>query len=127
MWGQLTILELKLLIYLALGALEDAQELVEEFLQFNDNTVERRLFYQAMQAVLEIALDEEMELEDFLVNFTRMFGQSVMDNVIGSINGDVKFFGLSKTSMNLEGLDKHLRLIDSYKKLHQARKIAAQS
>ena len=126
-WGQLTILELKLLIYLALGALEAAQELVEEFLQFNDNTVERRLFYQAMQAVLEIALDEEMELEDFLVNFTRMFGQSVMDNVIGSINGDVKFFGLSETSMNLEGLDKHLRLIDSYKKLHQARKIAAGS
>ena len=80
-----------------------------------------------MQAVLEIALDEEMELEDFLVNFTRMFGQSVMDNVIGSINGDVKFFGLSETSMNLEGLDKHLRLIDSYKKLHQARKIAAGS
>ena len=65
--------------------------------------------------------------EDFLVNFTRMFGQSVMDNVIGSINGDVKFFGLSETSMNLEGLDKHLRLIDSYKKLHQARKIAAGS
>ena len=124
-WGQLTILELKLLIYLALGALEDAQELVEEFLQFNDNTVERRLFYQAMQAVLEIALDEEMELEDFLVNFTRMFGQSVMDNVIGSINGEVKFFGLTQTSMKLEGLDKHLRLIDSYKKLHHARQMKA--
>ena len=29
--------------------------------------------------------------------------------------------------MNLEGLDKHLRLIDSYKKLHHARKIAAAS
>ena len=38
-WGQLTIIELKILIYLALGQHEEAIELVEEFLQFNDNTV----------------------------------------------------------------------------------------
>ena len=120
-WGQLTIIELKLLIYLALGALEEAQELVEAFLQYNDNTVDRRLFYQAMSAVLEIALDEELEIEDYLHNLTRMFGDEVISNVIGSINGDVKFYGLTKTSMALEGLDKHLRLIESYKKLHKAR------
>jgi len=50
-----------------------------------------------------------------------MFGEETMTNVIGSVNSDVKFFGLTKTSMKLEGLDKHLRLIESYKKLHQAR------
>ena len=33
----------------------------------------------------------------------------------------VRFHGLTPTSMKLEGLDKHLRLIDSYKKLHAAR------
>lgn len=121
-WGQLTILELKILIYLALGALEDAQELVEAFLQFNDNTVERGLFYQAMQAVLEITLDEDMELENFIGNLNRMFGENTMNNVIDSAMGEVTFFGLTKTGMNLDGLDKHLRLIDSYKKLHQARK-----
>ncbi|MGB1261625.1 MAG: OsmC domain/YcaO domain-containing protein [Cognaticolwellia sp.] len=126
-WGQLTILELKTLIYLALGALENAMELVEEFLQFNDNTVERGLFYQAMHAVLEVTLDDEMELEDFIHNFNRMFGADTMNNVVGSIMGEVKFFGLTQTSMKLEGLDKHLRLIGSYKKLHNARKLAAQS
>ena len=126
-WGQLTILELKILIYLALGALEDAQELVEEFLQFNDNTVERRLFYQAMQAVLEIIIDEDMALEDFIANLNRMFGEETMNNVVGSAYGEVKFFGLTKTGMDLAGLDKHLRLIDSYKKLHQARKIQAEN
>ncbi|TWX65760.1 OsmC domain/YcaO domain-containing protein [Colwellia sp. C1TZA3] len=126
-WGQLTILELKILIYLALGALEDAQELVEAFLQFNDNTVERGLFYQAMQAVLEITLDEDMELENFMGNLNRMFGENTMNNVIDSAMGEVRFFGLSKTGMNLDGLDKHLRLIDSYKKLHQARKDQVQS
>ncbi|TMP28414.1 OsmC domain/YcaO domain-containing protein [Pseudoalteromonas rubra] len=120
-WGQLTILELKILIYLALGDIEAAIELVETFLQYNDNTVERGLFYQAMHATLEVALDEELEIEDYIHSFTRMFGKEVMDAVIGSINGDVKFYGLTPTNMQLEGLDKHLRLIDSYKKLHSAR------
>ena len=120
-WGQLTILELKILINLALGELDDAIELVEEFLQFNDNTVERGLFYQAVHTVLEIALDEEMQIEDYISNLNRMFGEETMANVIGSVNSEIKFFGLTKTSMKLEGLDKHLRLIESYKKLHQAR------
>ena len=123
-WGQLTILELKILIYLALGSLEEAIDLVGEFLQYNDNTVERGLFYQAVHAVLEVTLDEDLALEHFINNFNRMFGKETMDNVVGSVNGDVKFFGLTKTSMKLEGLDKHLRLIASYKKLHQARQLA---
>ncbi len=120
-WGQLTILELKILIYLALGELEDAFELVGDFLQYNDNTVERGLFYQALNAVLEVTLDDEMELADFIHNFTRMFGQETMDNAVGLVTGDVRFYGLTPTNMKLEGLDKHLRLIDSYKKLHKAR------
>jgi ribosomal protein S12 methylthiotransferase accessory factor len=120
-WGQLTILELKILICLALGALEDAIELVGEFLQYNDNTVERGLFYQAVHAVLEVTLDEEMELEDFMVNFKRMFGAENMQQVVDSVFGEIRFYGLTPTSMKLEGLDKHLRLIESYKKLHQAR------
>ena len=124
-WGQLTILELKLLIYLALGDLEEAGELVETYLQYNDNTVERGLFYQAMHAALEVTLDDDLVLEDFIANFNRMFGETIMKNVVGSITGDVKFYGLTKTNMQLEGLDKHLRLIESYKKLHQARAIKA--
>jgi len=124
-WGQLTILELKTLIYLALGRLEEAIELVEEFLQFNDNTVERGLFFQALHTVLEITLDEDLALESFIENLNRMFGKDNMKSVVGSINGEVRFFGLTKTSMKLEGLDKHLRLIDSYKKLHQARALKA--
>jgi ribosomal protein S12 methylthiotransferase accessory factor len=124
-WGQLTILELKLLIYLALGDLEEVNNLVESFLQYNDNTVERGLFYQALHATLQVALDDELEFEHYQHNFTRMFGSDVMDAIIGSINGDVKFYGLTPTNSQLEGLDKHLRLIDSYKKLHAARAKAA--
>src|SRR5450830_1040140 len=120
-WGQLTTLELKLLIHLVLQQFEEAKELVETFLQYNDNTLERKLFYQALNVVLEVELDDELELDDYVVNFRRMFGDARMDAVLGSVDGSVRFFGLTPTSMQLEGLDRHQRLIDSFKKLHAAR------
>ena len=120
-WGKLTILELKLLIHLALQQFEEAKEAVEMFLQYNDNTVERGLFYQAVNVVLEMKLDEDLELEDYEANFRRMFGSERTDAAIGSVDASVRFYGLTPTSMKLEGLDRHLRLIESYKKLHSAR------
>jgi len=120
-WGQLTILELKLLINLALNEFEAAKEQVEAFLQYNENTLDRGLFYQALNVVLEVELDDEMELADYEANFRRMFGDERMDAVLGSVNGSVRFYGLTPTSMKLEGLDRHQRLIDSYRKLHAAR------
>ena len=120
-WGQLTILELKLMLNLALGQHEEALDRVEMFLQYNDNTVERGLFYQAVRAVLEIELDEELERDDFLYNLRRMFGEDTMDTVVRAVDGELRFPGLTPTSIQLEGLEKHQRLIESYKKLHARR------
>jgi ribosomal protein S12 methylthiotransferase accessory factor len=123
-WGQLTVLELKLLIHLALKQLDEALDFVGAFLQYNDNTAERRLFYQALSLVLEVQLDPDLELQDYEVNFRRMYGHARMDAAVGSVNGSVRFYGLTPTSMKLEGLERHHRLIDSYKKIHERRKVA---
>lgn len=126
-WSELTILELKLLIEIALGEYEAALEHVQMFLQFNDNTVQRGLFHQAMQAVLEIALDDDLDFNDYHRNLTRMFGDETMRQVIGAVNDEVRFPGLTPTSMGLEGIDRHQRLIESYRKLHAARAARAGS
>ena len=120
-WGQLTVLELKLLIHLALKQFDEAHELTGAFLQYNDNTVERRLFYQALNVVLEILLDDDLKIDDYIGNLRRMFGDKRMDAAIGSVDGNVRFYGLTPTSIGLEGLDRHHRLIDSFRKLHAAR------
>ena len=122
-WGRLDIGELKILIYLTLKRYEEAKATITDFLNFNDNTVERVLFYQALGAVLDITIDDELDIDDYVVNFNKMYGPEVMKNVLGSVTGDIKFSGLTKTSMKLEGLDKHLKLIESYKKLHKAREL----
>jgi len=120
-WGQLTVLELKLLIHLALGQFDETLELVGAFLQYNDNTMERRLFYRALEAVLEILQNKDLKIDDYIINLRRMFGDIRMDAVMGSVDGSVRFYGLTPTSIKLEGLDRHHRLIDSYRKLHEAR------
>ncbi|MBP9681226.1 MAG: OsmC domain/YcaO domain-containing protein [Bacteriovorax sp.] len=121
-WGQLNIGELKCLTLLALKRFEEASELVEMFMTFNDNTPERKRYYQALNTVLEITLNEDLSLLDYIPNMTRMFGKETLDNALGTISGNIRFFGLTKTNMKLEGLEKHLKLIDSYRKLQSAKK-----
>jgi ribosomal protein S12 methylthiotransferase accessory factor len=123
-WGQLTVLELKLLIHLALKQWDEAHELVGAFLQYNDNTADRKLFYQALDPVLAIHLNDALEISDYASNLRRMFGDPRMDAVLGSIDGSIRFYGLTPTSLKLDGLDRHQRLLDSYTKLHTARKRA---
>ncbi|MDC1442016.1 OsmC domain/YcaO domain-containing protein [Rhodospirillaceae bacterium] len=120
-WGKLDVGELKILIYLVLKKYSEAKEIIDDFLNFNDNTGERVLFYRALSAVLDITIDDNLDVDDYLPNLNRMFGSEVMENVFGSVTGTIKFSGLTKTSMKLEGLEKHLSLIESYKKLHKAR------
>jgi ribosomal protein S12 methylthiotransferase accessory factor len=87
--------------------------------------VQRNLFYRAVSAVLEIALDDELELDEYRANLNRMYGEPVMDDVVGLVAGSKRFHGLTPTSMNLEGLEKHQRLIESYRKLHAWRAACA--
>ena len=126
-WGQLNIGELKCLSLLALKKFEEAKEYIEMFMAFNDNPA-RRSFYRALDAVVDITLNEELDLEDYKLNLTRMFGSDILNNAIGTVKGEVRFYGLTKTNSNLEGVDKHLRLIESYKKLQAAKsRFAAKS
>jgi ribosomal protein S12 methylthiotransferase accessory factor len=121
-WGQLNIGELKCLIYLALRRFEEAKGLVEMFLTFNDNSSDRKKFYMALNTVLDITLNEEFELTDYLPNLTKMYGKKNLNDAVLSVTGEIKFFGLTKTNNNLEGLDKHLNLIKSYQKLQVAKR-----
>jgi ribosomal protein S12 methylthiotransferase accessory factor len=104
---------------------DEAHELVGAFLQYNDNTADRKLFYQALDAVLAIHLDNELEIRDYTSNLRRMFGDARVDAALGSLDGSIRFYGLTPTSLKLEGLDRHQRLLDSYTKLHTARTRAA--
>lgn len=120
-WGQLTIGELKALIYLSLKNLDEAKMLVEQLTTFSTNLPERKKFFQALNVVLDIALSDELELEDFFPNLTRMYGKNLMDAVVQSVEGELRFYNLPITDKGLAGIEKHLKFLESYKKLQKAR------
>ncbi|AYF45182.1 YcaO domain protein [Halobacteriovorax sp. BALOs_7] len=120
-WGQLVIGELKALGYLALQNYEEAKHLVEMLGTFNDNTIERRRFYQALNNALDIELADDLEIADYLESFTKMYGPELMERVTKTLTLENRFDGLTQTNSSLVGIDKHLKLIESYKKLQMAR------
>ena len=121
-WGQLDIGELKCQIYLALKDLDSAKEYVEMFMTFNDNSTERKKYYQAVNTLIDITLNKKLKIQDYTPNMTRMFGDLIMKNALGTISGEIRFLGLEETDMSLKGLDKHLKLIESYEKLQAAKR-----
>jgi ribosomal protein S12 methylthiotransferase accessory factor len=121
-WGQLTVGELKGLTYLALKKYDDAKVQVEMLMTFNDSSAERKKFYQILNTILDIKLDPELDLADFRANLEHMYGQSAVESAIQSVEGKIKFFGLTPTDMKLSFNDKHQRLLQSYIKLQAARR-----
>ncbi|WPU64550.1 OsmC domain/YcaO domain-containing protein [Peredibacter starrii] len=121
-WGQLTIGELKALSYVSLKKFEEAKDLVENLTTFSNSLPDRKKFYQALNVVLDIEINEELELADYLPNLTRMYGEKVMEAVTKSVSGEIKFFGLQPTNTSLEGIDKHIKFVESYQKLQKAKR-----
>ncbi len=121
-WGELVIGELKCLIYLALGDLESSKEYVELFFTFNDNSPQRRKFYQALNVILDIELNQDLAFKDYQSALERMYGKEMVKICLKTVKGEIRFYGLTPTDLNLKNEDKHLRLIDSYKKLISKRK-----
>lgn len=120
-WGQLVMGELKALIHLALANYDQAKELVEMLMTFNDHSLERRKFFQVLNTVLDLAI-QDLDFEDYQENMTKMFGEELLQTAVACVQGELKFFGLSVTDKNLSGLDKHHRLIQSYEKLQKTRR-----
>lgn len=120
-WGQLDIGELKGQINLALQNYNEVHEFVEMFLSFNDNLANRKKYYQALKTVLDIQLNDELYLENYLPVLKKMYGDDQIEIVTKCISGEIRFHGLTPTNLKLEGLEKHLKLIESYKKLLIAR------
>lgn len=120
-WGQSVIGEIKALGYLAIGNVENAKHLIENLVTFSDNTIERKRFFQALNVALDIELRKDLKMEDYLTNLQKMYGKDLISTVNALINREIKFYGLQETNNNLDGIDKHQRLIRSYKKLMVAR------
>lgn len=121
LWGTLTIGEVKALSLLALGSIAEAKEQIEMLSTFSNALPERKKFYQLINILVDIELLDDLEQKDLQKSLIKMYGESLYQAALGSIEGSVRFYGLHETDLNLSGIEKHQRLLESYKKIQKAR------
>ena len=120
-WASLRIGELKAMLHLALKS-DEAIEWVNWCLQIDQLDKDATLFYQCLETLLQIKLDKEKNLDDYINSLKLMYGEKTLSNSMDVINTKEIFFGLHSPGLSLEGFNTHLKLLDGYQKLHNAKK-----
>ena len=116
-WGRLVVGELKCLILLALKQPEQAKPYVDMFQIFQDNTPERKRFYQILSILLDIKIDPKLSLEQYRENLSRLYGLKDIEETQDVVEGKQRFPGLTETNNEFKNLLKQKALLQSYRKL----------
>ncbi len=118
-WSGLRIGELKAMLCLALGDLEQALEWVDWCLHMDALTVCRLHIYNCLKAMLELKLDESREYDDYEDALDKLYGKEYVSICSQLVDGSVTFHGLHSPGLSMEGFETHQELLNCYEKLHQ--------
>ncbi|MEE3649602.1 MULTISPECIES: 30S ribosomal protein S12 methylthiotransferase accessory factor YcaO [unclassified Brenneria] len=123
-WFTLRIGELKSMLALAGGDLDQALIWVEWTLDFNGSvfTAQRSNYYRCLQTLLLLAQEPEREPAEYYDAFVRMYGRETVDAASAAIAGEQSFHGLFSIDDGFTALPAHRSLLAAYEKLQQAKR-----
>lgn len=123
-WYTLRIGELKALLALAGGDLEQAAIWVDWTLEFNSQLFnkERASFYRCLKTLLDLALlEDDPDFEQYYPAFCRLYGAETVDIAWAHINQDDRFYNLFAIDPDMSNLETHQALLTAYRKLQKAK------
>ncbi|MGV7961641.1 30S ribosomal protein S12 methylthiotransferase accessory factor YcaO [Photorhabdus tasmaniensis] len=122
-WSNLRIGELKSMLALAAGDLEQALIWVEWTQDFNASvfTTERANYYRCLQTLLLLALEADKEPSQYYQAFIKMYGQDAVEAASAAVAGETCFYGLWSIDSDLKSLSAHQALLAAYEKLQKAK------
>ncbi|WKV51279.1 30S ribosomal protein S12 methylthiotransferase accessory factor YcaO [Dickeya fangzhongdai] len=123
-WLTLRIGELKSMLALAGGDLEQALSWAEWSLDFNQSVFApaRSNYYRCLQTLLQLAMEPERNPAQYYDAFVRMYGQDAVDAASAAITGEQCFYGLFTVDADLKALPAHQSLLAAYEKLQRAKR-----
>jgi len=124
-WYTLRVGELKALLALAGGDLEQAAMWVEWTIEFNSQlfSKERNNFYRCLKTLLDLALlEDDPDFEQYYPAFCRMYGAETVDIAWSHVNQDDRFYNLFAIDPNLSNLETHQSLLAAHHKLQKAKR-----
>lgn len=123
-WYTLRIGELKAMLALAGGDLEQALIWTEWTMEFNSSifTPARANYYRCLQTLLLLSQEEERDPVQYHTAFVRMYGQDAVEAASAAISGEAPFYGLQTVDEDLMAFPAHQSLLAAYEKLQQAKR-----
>lgn len=124
-WTTLRVGELKSMLHLALGELEQALDWANWTLNMNSSvfTTERVNYYRALISIIELHLDENREPAQYLAVFEKMYGKDAVKQAWAAVSeGGNPFYNLPASDEYLENFKEHQALLGAYEKLQKAKR-----
>ena len=118
-WSGLRIGELKAMLCLAIGDLEQAAEWVDWCLHMDQLTVCRLHIYNCLKVLLDIELDDTREYADYADGLSKLYGKEYVSICSKVLDGTEIFHGLHSPGLSLEGFENHKELLNCYAKLQK--------
>lgn len=123
-WYTLRIGELKAMLALAGGDLEQALIWTEWTMEFNGSlfTPERANYYRCLQTLLLLAMEEERDPKQYQHAFNHMYGSDAVAAASAALRGEAPFYGLQPVDADLKAFPAHQALLQAYEKLQAAKR-----
>lgn len=118
-WAGLRIGELKAMLNLAMGDIEQAANWVDWCLGMDQLTVCRLHLYNCLKVLIDIKLDDSRNIEDFADGLNKLFGKEYVSISTKVLEGSETFHGLHSPGLSLDGFHLHKELLKGYAKLHK--------
>ncbi len=122
-WHTLRIGELKAMLALAGGDLEQALIWTEWTMEFNASIFSpaRARYYRCLQTLLLLSMEEEREPLQYLNAFVRMYGAETVEAASQAMSGEAPFYGLQTVDNDLHAFPAHRALLEAWEKLQRAK------
>ena len=122
-WYTLRVGELKAMLALAGGDLEQALIWTEWTMEFNASVFspERANYYRCLQTLLLLSQEEERQPLQYLNAFVKMYGADAVEAASAALTGEAPFYGLQPVDGNLQAFPAHQALLKAYEKLQRAK------
>ncbi|AXP56487.1 30S ribosomal protein S12 methylthiotransferase accessory factor YcaO [Haemophilus influenzae] len=124
-WTTLRVGELKSMLHLALGELEQALDWANWTLNMNSSvfTTEPVNYYCALISIIELHLDQNREPAQYRAVFEKMYGKDAVKQAWAAVSeGGNPFYNLPTSDENLKNFKEHQALLGAYGKLQKAKR-----
>lgn len=116
-WNSLRIGELKAILALATGDLEEAAQRCQWCHRFGFLSAPRQRLYRIIQDLIDFELSDENPT-DYFSSLKQFFGDQLVSKAQQIVNGEMTFYGLDFANSWEEISPAHNKLLSFYKELH---------